>query len=123
MLINTCCFWFLGEFGHLTVFPPGFQDAPRSVPSSSTAPSCACVREDSWRSASRRCFKGERPAAANQEPSIPIKEKKNSQSESRYARRRVHVLSADRGVSSGQNILMTSEMSDINTQNHQTINL
>lgn len=60
----------------LTVFAAGFQDAPRSVPSSSTAPSCAWVREDSWRKASRRCFKGERPAAANQEPIIPIKEKK-----------------------------------------------
>lgn len=29
------------------------------------------------------------------------------------------MLSADRGVSSGQNVLMTSK---INTQNHQTIN-
>lgn len=70
-LKHTCCRWFLGPFGHLTVSSPGFQDARRSVPSSAAAPSGACVREDSWRSASRRCFKGERPAAANQEPLPP----------------------------------------------------
>lgn len=46
MLIHTCCLWSLRQFGHLTVFPPGFQDAPRSVATSllNSTELCVCAR-------------------------------------------------------------------------------